>query len=59
MIDQHRQVEELIRTKKEHGELTVKVAAVDTDEAHVRTLLLTAHLPLLDVRVKPVPSEKK
>lgn len=31
----------------------VKTVAVETVDAHVRTLLMTAHLPLLEVSVKP------
>lgn len=57
MIYEHQQVKGGIGVEKARW-LTVKVVAVDTDEAHVRTLLLTAHLPLLDVRVKPEPRGK-
>lgn len=37
---------------------TLKTVAVVTAEEQVRTLFCTAHLPLLETRVKPVPIAK-
>lgn len=34
----------------------MKTVAVETVDAHVNTLLMTAHLPLLEARVKPDPA---